>query len=111
MRARPAAARGTRKIKKRQATVATSVSLGAGMGIILFPLAASDAIEKRESILASPRQGRPEQTRPAKAAPRKVQSRPAQATIPPAASGNPRPSSPNPPVQSEATCTDFCDAG
>ena len=63
MRARPAAARGTRKIKKRQATVVTSVSLGAGMGIILFPLAESDAIGKRGSIPTPPRQYRPGQTR------------------------------------------------
>jgi hypothetical protein len=36
--ATPDAAKGTRNMKKRHATDATSVSRGAGMGIILCPL-------------------------------------------------------------------------
>src|SRR6266851_6277518 len=98
MRSSPAAAKGTRKVKKRQATVVTSVSLGAGMGIIFFPLADSDAIGKRGSIPTPPRQNRPVQMRLAMAATRKAQSRPAQGTILPAASGNQRLSFRNLPV-------------
>src|ERR1700722_7160681 len=104
MRASPAAARGTRKIENRQATVVTSVSLGASMGIIFFPLAESDAIGKRGPIQVTPRQHPREQTQLAKLAKRKAQSRPAPATIPPAASGNPQPSFPNPPVLGRDAC-------
>src|ERR1700687_127495 len=89
MRASPAAAKGTRKIKKRQATVVTSVSLGEGMGVMLFPPADSDAIGKRGSIPAPPPQYLPGQMRLAEAAMRRAQSRPAPGTIPPAATGNP----------------------
>jgi hypothetical protein len=38
---RPAPAKGTRKMKKRQAAVAVSVSPGTGISVILFPLAES----------------------------------------------------------------------
>src|SRR5579864_2114166 len=111
MRASPAAAKGTRKIKKRQATVVTSVSLGAGMGIILRPLADSDAIGKRGSIPTLPRQYQSGQTQPGKAAPRKAQSPPAQGTIPPVALGSPTSSFQNPPVQSKEACMGISNAG
>src|SRR5579863_7760598 len=89
MRDSPAAASGTRQIKKRQAAVVVSVSLGAIMEIIFFPLAESDETGKQGPIPAPPRQCRPGQTRLATAATRKARSQPARATTPPAASGNP----------------------
>src|SRR4029077_1233749 len=89
MRASPAAARGTRKIKRRQATVVISGSFDAGIGIIFFPLAESDAFGKRGPIPAPPPRYRQGRTLLARAATQTARSRPAPGTIPPEASRNP----------------------
>ena len=68
IKASPAAARGTRKMKKRQATVAISVSPGVAMGIILFPLAESHGTGRQGPVPKLPRRCRRRQTRRAKAA-------------------------------------------
>jgi len=95
IRASPAAARGTIQMKKRQAMVVTSGSLGTGIGIRLYPLAQSDATEKREIIPTLPRPCRSGRKRHEATPPEKGQSLPEPITIPPAATRNPWPSSGN----------------
>src|SRR5882672_1859491 len=94
----PAAARGTRKMKNRQAIIAASGNPGTGMGIIFCPLAGSGGSGLRTPVPKPPQPRRPGQTRRAKALTPEVQSLPGQAANPPITTRSPQASYRTPPA-------------
>src|SRR5229473_8420584 len=79
--ASPAAARGVRKIKKRQATVAASVNAGVFMKTTFFPLAESNGIRRPRLVQALPRLRRRRQISRANFGTRRARSKQAPEAI------------------------------